>query len=235
MILLFCLLGLTLSGHSQETISLAGEWRVRLDDKNTGEQQHWCKQLSGEKIRLPGTLDEAGIGKPTTLTADKLDKQVLLHLTRKHSYIGYAWYSREISIPQSFACKDIELLFERALWTTKLWIDGQEAGSRESLSTPHRYDQDLNTLLTPGRHLIVIRIDNSKQYDLSVKNMAHAYTDETQTIWNGILGRMELIAHDKARITSLAAYPSLPDKKLTVKVFIRAPAAHGWISPRRSG
>jgi len=210
---------LTLAGHSQQTISLAGTWKVRLDSLKTGEQQQWYKQLSGQSIHLPGTLDDAGIGTPDTLTAARLDKQVLLHLTRRHSYIGYAWYSREIVIPRSFADKAIELFLERILWTTTVWIDGREAGSRESLTTTHRYD--VSTLLTPGRHFLVIRVDNSKQYEMSVQDMAHSYTNETQIIWNGILGRMELIARNKVHIESLAAYPSLQDKRLTVKAFLR--------------
>lgn len=219
MILLICLCGLARAGRSQETISLAGEWNVRLDEQKTGEQLQWYKHSLGQKIHLPGTLDDAGIGKPTTLTADTLNKQVLLHLTRKHSYIGYAWYSREIEIPRGFAGKDIELFLERVLWTTKLWVDGKEAGSRESLSTPHRWD--LSASLSPGRHLLVIRIDNTRQYDMSIQNMAHAYTDGTQIIWNGIIGRMQLIARNKAHIGSLAAYPSLKSKSLRVKTILK--------------
>ncbi|HWB94158.1 MAG TPA: glycoside hydrolase family 2 TIM barrel-domain containing protein, partial [Puia sp.] len=217
MTLLFFLSGLTLAGHAQQTISLAGTWNVRLDS------QHIEKN-----IHLPGTLDDAGIGTPTTLTADRLDKQVLIHLTRRHSYIGYAWYTRDIEIPRSFAGKDIELLLERVLWTSKVWIDGKEAGIRESLSTPHRYD--VTALLPPGKHRIGIRIDNTKQYDMSVQDMAHAYTDGTQIIWNGILGRIELIAHAKAHIESVAAYPSLRDKKLTVRTLLHAPPAHGTLT-----
>ena len=209
--LFFSLLALTFTGNAQETISLAGEWSVKLDGQQTGK-----------KIHLPGTLDDAGIGKPATLTADSLDKQVLAHLTRRHSYIGYAWYSREITIPKSFADRDLELILERVLWTSQVWIDGRDAGSRESLSTPHRYD--LSTRLTPGKHRIVIRVDNTKQYDMSMQDMAHAYTDGTQIIWNGILGRIELVAHPKIHLASVAVYPSWQDKKITVKAFLHSPA-----------
>src|SRR6185436_13758214 len=85
--------------HAQRSISLAGQWLVRLDSLNEGIDQQWYKQSAGSAIQLPGTLDDAGIGSTPTLTADKLSKEVLLQLTRKHTYIGAAWYSKEIVIP----------------------------------------------------------------------------------------------------------------------------------------
>jgi hypothetical protein len=204
---------------AQETISLAGAWSVRLDEQKTGEQQQWYKQTFQKKIQLPGTLDDGGIGNPASLTVGKPEKEVLLHLTRKHAYVGYAWYAREIVVPQSWQSKHIELYLERVLWNTKVWIDGQEAGAAESLSTPQRIN--ITGLCKPGRHLIVLRIDNSKQYDMSTRDMAHAYTDGTQIIWNGVIGKLQLTASNKTRIRSVQVYPSLPDHSVTVSAWLQ--------------
>jgi len=203
-----------LSTHAQNVISLAGDWTVRLDDQKIGEQQQWFKQTFDKKIHLPGTLDDAGIGNPPTLSPDSLTKPILIHLTRKHSYIGSAWYAKEITIPQNWNNKSIELFLERVIWTTRVWIDGKEAGHRESLCTPHRYD--VSALLQPGKHLLVICIDNSKQYDLSHQDMAHAYTEGTQIIWNGVIGKLQLTAKDKAYVGTVQVYPSVQNK--TVKI-----------------
>lgn len=193
--------------HAQQVISLAGQWGVRLGGQNAGEIH---------KVRLPGTLDDAGIGAPPTLTDDSLTRNVLLHLTRKHTYIGAAWYQREVNIPQQWKGKSITLFLERVLWTTRVLVDGQEAGSRESLSAPHTYE--LGRLLTPGRHTIAIRVDNRKQYDISIQDMAHAYTEGTQIIWNGIIGRIQLIARSPGHIGSVEVYPSVKDKTARVHV-----------------
>src|SRR5687767_3494952 len=99
----------TISVKAQNIISLAGEWTVRLDEQKTGEQQQWFKQKFDTKIQLPGTLDDAGIGHPPTLTDDTLKKDVLIHLKRKHTFIGHVWYAKEITIPQSWSNKHIEL------------------------------------------------------------------------------------------------------------------------------
>ena len=70
----------------------------------------------------------------------KLEKPQLLRLTRKNAYVGVAWYKREINIPKSMAGQPLEFSFERVLWQSRLWIDGEEvAGAQESLIAPHRF------------------------------------------------------------------------------------------------
>jgi hypothetical protein len=199
---------------AQKTISLAGQWQVRLDSLNTGLDQQWYNQQSGKAIRLPGTLDDVGLGKSPTLTADTLGKEVLIKLTRKHSYVGAAWYSKEIVIPQSWNNKQIELYLERVIWKTRVWVDGKEIGSSASLSAPQRFY--INALIKPGKHLLVIRIDNSKQYDITHRDMAHAYTDGTQIIWNGVIGKLQLTAKEPLYIDHIQTYPNVTTQSVTI-------------------
>lgn len=209
----------SLYGNAQEIISLKGTWSVKTDPQKTGEQQQWYKQVFDQTIQLPGTLDDAGIGETSKLTADSLNRDVLLHLTRKHSYVGYAWYAKEITIPVNWNGKMIELSLERVIWNTKVWVDGNEIGSQESLIAPQQWN--LTTQLKPGRHLLVLRIDNSKQYDMSTRDMAHAYTNETQIMWNGVIGKLQLTARNPAYIQQVQAYPSIKNKSVAVKIFFQ--------------
>jgi len=202
-----------LPARAQQSISLAGAWTVRLDEQKTGEQQQWYKQRFDKTIQLPGTLDDAGIGNPPAPVTG-LTKDVMIHLARKHTYIGHAWYAREVVIPAGWKQKSIGLSLERVIWNTRVWIDGQEAGTQESLSAPHYYD--MSRLLTPGRHLIVIRVDNTKQYDISHKDMAHAYTEGTQIMWNGIIGKIQLVAQSNTHISSVQAFPFVREAAVTV-------------------
>ncbi len=39
-------------------LSLAGEWRFALDPQDVGVKQEWQKQVLGETLRLPGSLQE---------------------------------------------------------------------------------------------------------------------------------------------------------------------------------
>ena len=51
------------------------------------------------------------------------------------------------------------LTLERCHWDTELWIDGNYAGSGHSLGAPHRYL--LTQWLTPGKHELLLKVDNS--------------------------------------------------------------------------
>ena len=74
-------------------LPLAGEWTFRLDQHTQGIAQAWFKSTLPERIRLPGSTDEAGFGIPNVREAN------LDHLSRLVEYTGPAWYQREIDIP----------------------------------------------------------------------------------------------------------------------------------------
>lgn len=196
-------------------MSLAGEWEVSLDSLKTFH-----------RIALPGTLDMAGLGTPTSLTDTPRQEQwreVMRHLTRKHSFIGAAFYRRSIDISKEMAGKPLTLTLERVLWTSKVWIDGSPivGVGTESLTTPHVYT--IANGLKAGRHDILICIDNRKRYDISYEEMAHAYTDETQTKWNGVLGLMTLKAESPVKILSVQVFPNVADKSVKVRTAIYSP------------
>ena len=75
--------------RGNDTIPLAGEWRFEIAGTN---ELAYARQLPG-KIRLPGTMDDAGLGpkntKPPTLEGPY----------RLYDYAGPAWYQRDIEIP----------------------------------------------------------------------------------------------------------------------------------------
>lgn len=146
---LFCLLWVSCTS-SVTHLDLSGQWTVRLDSTDTGIKSSWSGKLYDTYITLPGTTDEACLGTKNTLQP-ALQKPQLLHLTRKYSYIGPAWYSREIQIPAEWKGKDCILHLERVLWDTQVWVDGKKVeGHEESLTTPHKYD--LTSYLHPGKH-----------------------------------------------------------------------------------
>ncbi|MDD4970872.1 MAG: glycoside hydrolase family 2 [Paludibacter sp.] len=199
-------------------IDLKGVWRFKLDSTDVGISQKWFTGTLSDQINLPSTTDDAGIGVPNILLPELRRPQVS-HLTRKNSYLGVAWYSRDISVPASWKDKTITLKLERVIWKTSVWIDGKPVeGKQESLTTPHYFD--LTSFLSPGNHKLTIRVDNRKQYDISVDEMAHAYTNETQIKWNGIIGEICCIAEDKVNITNVGIYPDITKKLIGIKVNI---------------
>ena len=221
------LLLIVFAGSCSQTgnkIDLSGKWTVALDSLDTGIDQEWFELIFIDEINLPGTLCDAGYGKPCRLKPS-MERQIFLNLKRKYDYVGVAWYTRQVEIPAGWQDKQIFLHLERVIWNTQVWIDGQNAEQEnESLSTPHCFD--LTRFLTPGKHHIAIRIDNRKQHDITVRDMAHAYTNETQTMWNGVIGEISLRAVEKAHIKNIVLTPDIDAAKVHVHLNMEGIAAN---------
>jgi hypothetical protein len=98
-------------------------------------------------------------------------------------------------------------------WESQVWVNGKFIGKRESLSVPHVYD--LTTFVRPGqKNTLLIRVDNGNIYNIGY---SHAISEETQTNWNGIIGRIELQAYDPVYLKDIQAYPSVTQKKVKVQ------------------
>ena len=195
---------------SDTPISLAGTWAFRLDHDGVGVDQKWFAADLPDKTKLPGSTDENHFGKPNTRPPD------FQHLARLYEYTGPAWYQREVDIPAAWRGKRITLFLERCHWETRVWVDGQACGMQDSLCVPHVHD--LSAVLTPGKHRLSIRVDNSFKVD--VGNWAHSMTEETQTNWNGIVGRIELWATDPVWIEEVQVYPDLARKVARIQATI---------------
>ncbi|MDR2982759.1 MAG: hypothetical protein LBV12_10990 [Puniceicoccales bacterium] len=187
--------------------SLAGTWHLRLDPDNRGDAENWAGQsLCDLKIHLPGTLDEAGIGTPTTGSDYGM-------LTRVHRYIGKAWYQREIDIPDNWRERDIELRLGRVLWESRVWVDGRSVGApQDSLGTPHVHNLGK---ITPGKHILTLCIDNAMIHPIGDKG--HAYTEATQIIWNGVIGEISLRPRGPVAATLIRTFPDSGNKTVEVE------------------
>ncbi|WP_321375697.1 sugar-binding domain-containing protein [uncultured Draconibacterium sp.] len=199
-------------------INLAGEWTVKLDSTNVGVSEGWAEQtLDGTPVQMPGTLDDAGLGKENT-QEPVMDNSVMWGLTRKHQYIGKAWYQKEVDIPANWEGKNIELELERVIWQSQVFVDGKLIDKQESLIASHRHN--LSSSLTPGKHIITVCIDNSNIYPLINaqsdkypdpinQDLAHSYTNHTQIKWNGVIGDIKLTASATGKIEDLQVYSNV--------------------------
>lgn len=193
-------------------ISLAGDWQFALDPDSIGEAQQWYQKSFTTKIKLPGSTDE---GKYGTHTSGP-DHGVL---SREWKYVGPAWFIREIEIPAGWKDREVELFLERVLWESKVWIDGKPAGIQQSLSTPHIHSLGK---LAPGKHRLAIRVNNSMIYNIGDKG--HIYSEYTQSIWNGIIGRIALNPRPAVAIQQLSVYPDAAARQVEIHLEIADPS-----------
>ena len=194
-----------------DTIDLQGLWQVRLDPDNRGIEEHWYGTNFPLKINLPGTTDEAGLGQATEVSDYG-------QLTRVVKYIGPAWYRKRIRIPRRWRRKEINLFLERVLWESRVWLDGKLVSIEDHLATPHNHQLGP---IAPGSHELVVRINNEMIHNIGDKG--HAYGEAMQTIWNGVVGRLELQARDKLHVSHMRTFPDPGKKELGLEININNP------------
>ena len=162
-------------------LNLSGAWNVRLKDGRAFSAY------------LPGTLDENRIGDP-----DRPEKQwqgntgaITTRFTRKHTYTGPAEFQRILTLEEEPAEGRMILTAERSR-ALMLEVNGEKAESivPGTLSTPYVFE---SAAWRKGENRITLTADNSYPgWPRDAILMSSAATDETQTNWNGILGRITL-------------------------------------------
>lgn len=202
---------------------LSGLWSADIGDGQIYE------------MRLPGTLDENGIGHPDTganqwhpdaelgnadNTFDE-NAPIATRFTRKHTFEGEACLSKRIllKLPKQ---KRFFLEVERAR-CLRLLVDGLEMPHfvEGTISTPHIFEITDALLGEQTEHTLTLLSDNSYPglpHDAIV--YSSAATDETQTNWNGILGYFRIRQEEQVFISSIRVYPQ--GDKATVYVEISA-------------
>ena len=236
---IFVLLLTAACGSSpKQHIDLSGKWKFRIDSLDQGINQRWFAKELPDHVTLPGSMATNEKGNPVSLQTrwtglivdssffkeEKYAKyrtsenfKVPFWLQPKTHYVGAAWYQKEIEIPSDWSDRNITLHLERCHWETRVWIDEQEAGMQNSLSTPHQYV--LSALLSPGKHMLTIRVDNRIK-DINPGINAHSITDHTQSNWNGIVGTIQLSNTPLIYIKDLKVYPNIAGKKAVIDILI---------------
>ena len=214
LICIFCAMSIISCGRDYDKVDISGEWQVFLDSTDFMSPEI-LPEWGWNHIVLPGITDDVRLGNECSLLP-ALEKPQMLHLTRKHSYIGPAYYVRKVYIPESWKGKSLRLYLERVMWESRAWVNGIRVDTIcNSLVSPHIYD--LTSYLIPGKeNELVIKVDNRKKFDISVHNLAHAYTEDTQIMWNGILGDMFIEACPKLEISGVNLNPDVHDKSVKV-------------------
>ena len=179
-------------------INLSGTWQFALDRQATIK----AGDPLTDTILLPGTTDTNKKGDFTAKSEETT------FLTRPWSYKGRAWYQREVVIPANWKGKAVYLFLERTK-PTEIYVDGKLVGSSNDISTPQVFN--LAKSLTPGKHQLSIMVDNGSGVPKQLYESSHAYTESTQTNWNGIIGRIELSTSLPAATAAKDIHPNFKD------------------------
>ena len=207
---LLLLWSLYVSAQAQ-SFDLSGTWKVTLENAPAGP--HTANHKMKGPIQLPSSLAEQGFGIQTKGSDFGI-------LTPEYKYVGIATYERDIDIPKSWKNKHITILLERVLWQSKVFIDGKELSVQDALGTPHVHQIGK---LDPGRHRLTIKVDNGLVHNIGDKG--HGYGEYTQSIWNGIVGKMEVRAQDPTHIRNIRTFSFMDTDQLKVELELIASKA----------
>ena len=209
---------------AQHTIHLDGKWRLSYEGNS-------CD------VTLPGSMLTNGVGHKvdanTRWTGSLYDSSYYFNpymaryreagrmkfpffLTPSRHYVGEAWYMRSVDIPRQWKGRRVMLFLERPHIETDVYVNGHHAGRDSSLSVPHEFD--ITPFVVFGKtNEIKIRLYNGIE-NVCVGQDSHSVTDQTQGNWNGIAGRMMLVAKPESHIANMQVFPRLADKSIDVAV-----------------
>ena len=171
-------------------VEISGPWSFCLDPDGTVTEEALfspeADSLFNDTIDLPGTTDLAEKGYAAKEPQYGMPVETM-RLTRRFSYVGKVWYRKKIVAPYVWREKELALFLERTK-TTTLYLDGALVDSCNDVSTPQVYNLGK---LRPGVHTITLCVDNGGGVPMPVIRSSHLYSDDTQTNWNGVIGRIE--------------------------------------------
>lgn len=223
---------------ARNSMSLAGEWKFRIDSLDRGVTEEWYNKVFEETVSLPGSMAENGKGNNVSIktdwTGDIIDRsfftekkyeryrqpenfKVPFWLQPVKYYKGAAWYQKEFDLPAEMDGKRIILYLERPHWESTVFVNGQRAGSENSLAVAHQYD--ITGFVVNGKNRVSICIDNRMVVPVGVNS--HSVSDHTQSNWNGIAGDISLRAKSSVFIDNIKVFPDIRSKRAKIVVSVK--------------
>lgn len=197
------------SSFTTEQRRLDGTWRFALGTPEPAFPQEAVPNLAlDDTIQLPGTTE-------TNRKGPENPARELGGLTRIHKFEGAAWYQRDVDIPESWRGRRIELRLERTKYT-QVWFDEVPLGEQRLFTAAQVYD--LTKVAGPGRHRITVMVDNRVERLPFTPNVHQFNSDNTQTNWNGLLGRLEIVARPALWLAEVHVRAEPDRKRFVVRV-----------------
>ena len=185
---------------SNRILQLGGAWELAMREKSCICDEFPTK--FAQSMVLPATTAQEGLGTYNTFRADG-------HLSPEYIFEGEIFLRKIVEIPSDWLGLPAEIYLERTR-ISRLWINGRFVGTENSLCTPHIYNISAFTEKTME---IIIAVKN---VDYSTSG-GHLTSDDGQTNWIGILGRMELRVHDAVYLSEIRIFPCIENHSFTIR------------------
>ena len=121
-------------------IDLSGIWDFQIDPDQIGKQQGWQNGLNQScPIAVPGSWNE--------------------QYESLYNYLGLAWYTKRIWIPQSWRGQRIFLRVGSACYSSAIYLNGNKIGTHEGGHLPFAFEVS-GHIVWDSENLIAISVEN---------------------------------------------------------------------------
>lgn len=187
--------------------NLNGIWDFCFDDANKGESEKWYNKFPGDlKIEVPFTYETKLSGVQDETRHDNI------------------WYHRTISVDGSkLENNDYILHFEGSDFVTRLWVNGQYAGSHRGGYA--RFSFDITELVKDGDNELVVKVEDS--FDLQQPRGKQRWMDESFLCWyvqtTGIWKTVWTEYVPQCRLECVKMTPNMEEYCLELEFEVKAP------------
>lgn len=148
MTILSGLIAPTAMGASRETLNINPVWRFKVGDPADAGKAVY-DDSSWELVSLPHT--------------HRIIASTLMNFKEEGRIVG--WYRRDIVISKKALKGKVFLVFQGAMESTKLWVNGKEVGEY-AVSGYDSFHFDITQFLQQGKNKLAVRVDNTEQKTL---------------------------------------------------------------------
>ncbi len=191
------------------TVDLCGFWRFQPDPTGEGLSLHYPSPRYDDhrwrEVRVPS---DYATGHPDLA-----------------GYEGEAWYRRQVTIPQRWQGKRVQLRFQGVNVRADVWVNGQWVGRQSDPYLPFKPRVD-HALAFGAENTIVVRTDNTRRIE-EVPGLRQGWRNV-----GGLLRGAELRATNSLYIdhVHIAAKPSSEGGELTIRATIANNRPHEAIA-----
>ena len=191
----------------KEWENLNGTWDFGFDDQNVGEAEKWYENFKGElAIQVPFTFETKLSGIQDESRRDNI------------------WYHKTIQVDAAkLEDHNYIIHFEGSDFVTKLWVNGQYAGSHRGGYS--RFSFDITNLVKDGENELTVKVEDS--FDLQQPRGKQRWMDEVYLCWyiptTGIWKTVWTEYVPKISLSSVKMTPNLDDFSLELEYNAIAP------------
>jgi beta-galactosidase len=163
----------------RSVVSLDGSWQFQLDPQGEGRTQQWfgTRVSFTNTIRVPGAWQAQGFG----TESDKL----------RHSYVGKAWYKRQLDLPKIGPGQRVFLCFGGVHRSAEIWVDSVLLGDHVGYLSPFEFELT-RMAATNSTATLAVCVDCDQHWELDCLTGCTDIIDEMFTPWGGICGHVSL-------------------------------------------